>query len=462
MQKQFFQKRFVAKNEIMKKILLIIFCFGLQAVTPLLAQTEPDDIAVVADDFQNSFYESIKQKGIQNYDKAIESLQKCLKLQPENAVIFHEMGKNYLSLKDYKSAYDSFEKASTIDSKNRWYFHGMYDVCYQTQDWIKAIEIVQKLISFDLGYREDLTSLYMKTQQFDKALTMINELNATAGKSEKRELYKAQILNNPANQGTEIKNLLAQITKNPKEEGNYNALILLYTKSNQDKEAQNIWDKLEAEIPNSDWAQVNVFKKSITANEGEKAVVSMNQVLQSNKIDSKIKHRILNEFLIFTKNNPKFDPDLEKAVGYFKNDSSVKVAKEIGKFFQNKQNWAKAIQYYELDAKTNPIDLETGTLLMECYAQNNVFELLDKKANAIAELFPLQPEPYLYGGLANNQLKNFKKAKQMLQTGLDYLVENKNLEYKFYTQLVITFAGLGDAKNKDEAQLKANKINLKQ
>jgi tetratricopeptide (TPR) repeat protein len=446
----------------MKKISLLIFCFGFQAITPIFAQSEPDDIAVVTDDFQNSFYESIKQKGIENYDKAIESLEKCLKLQPENAVILHEMGKNYLLLKDFKLAYDSFEKASNIDPKNRWYFHGMYDVCYQTQDWMKAIEIVQKLIVFDLGYREDIVSLYMKTQQFDKALVMINELNATAGKSEKRELYKSQILNNPANQGAEIKNLLAEIAKNPKEESNYNALILLYTKSNQDKEAQKIWDKLEVEIPNSDWTQINVFKKSIMANEGEKAVFAMNQVLQSNKIDSKIKHRILNEFLIFTKNNPKFDPDLEKAVGYFKNDSSVKVAKEIGKFFQIKQNWAKAIQYYELDAKTNASDLETSSLLMECYAQSNLFEVLSKKADAVAELFPLQPEPYLYAGLANNQLKNFKKAKEMLQTGLDYLVDNKNLEYKFYTQLVITFTGLGDTKNKDEAQLKANKINIKQ
>jgi hypothetical protein len=41
----------------------------------LLAQGEPEDIAIDSDAFQDHFYEAIKQKGIENYDKAIESLE---------------------------------------------------------------------------------------------------------------------------------------------------------------------------------------------------------------------------------------------------------------------------------------------------------------------------------------------------------------------------------------------------
>ena len=443
----------------MKKI---IFCItmltSISFNNSLYGQIEPDDIAIVSDDFEVAFYESMKQKGIQNHDKALESLAKCLKLRPENDVVLFEMGKNHLQLKNYKDAYDFFEKASKINDKNRWYFHGMYDVCYQTQDFLKAIDIVKILIPFDSGYREDLASLYMKTQQFDKALAIINELNATVGKSEKRELYKAQILNTPQNQDAEAKNLLDLISKSPLDESNYNALILLYTKTGKNSQAIAIADKLEKIAPNSDWAQVTLFKKYLSEKDGKKAVLAMNQALGSPKIDNKIKHRILNEFLIFVKDYNEFDADLENAVGYFKNDSSVKVAKEIGKFFQNKENWSKAIQYYEIDIKANPNDLEVQLLALECYLKIKDYSTLTKKAETLLELFPLQPQPYLYAASGHNNQKNFKKAKEILESGIDYIIDNPILESEFYAQFAVLYGGLGDTKNRDNALLKSKSL----
>ena len=58
----------------------------------------------------------------------------------------------------------------------------------------------------------------MNTQQFDKALDLINELNDQVGKSDIRDNYKAQILQDAKYQGPEKANLIEQIKKNPKEE----------------------------------------------------------------------------------------------------------------------------------------------------------------------------------------------------------------------------------------------------
>ena len=127
--------------------------FGFFFQTVLLAQTEPEDIALANDDFQNSFYESLLQKGIENYDKAILALEKCKKLQPNNAVVFFELGKNYLAQKNYLMAYTSFEKATQIDPTNKWFWVGLYDVCYETKDYTQAIVIVNKLIEFKKEYK---------------------------------------------------------------------------------------------------------------------------------------------------------------------------------------------------------------------------------------------------------------------------------------------------------------------
>jgi len=447
----------------MKKIVLYSFLFGMFFIpNVLLAQTEPEDVATVSDEFENYYYESLKQKGIENYDKAIEALEKCKNIQPENPIVFFELGKNYLSQKKYKDAYDNFEKVSKIDPKNRWAWVGMYDVCYDTRDFNQAIIIVQKLVEFKPEYREDLTSLYMNTQQFDKALDLINELNETVGKSEKRELYKADILRDAKYQGSEKANLIDKIKKNPKDEANYIALIYMYSQSNQEEKALDVAKQLEKEIPTSDWAQVSLFKFHLNNNDGDKAVKSMNVVLASDKIDKKIKHRILNEFLIFSKNNPQYDTDLDKAISYFDNDKEVRVAKEIAKFYQSKKDWNKAIKYYEMHLKNATDDMETILLLMQAYTENLQFDTLAKTSDEQLQLFPTQPQLYYYNGLANNQLKNHKKAKEVLESGIDFIIDDTVLEINFNLQLGEASSGLGDMKKKDLYFSKANQLIEKQ
>ena len=443
----------------MKKNIFLALLLGMFFIPiSLLAQGEPEDIAIDSDAFQDHFYEAIKQKGIENYDKAIESLEKCIAIEPNNATLYFELGRNYALQKKYKDAYDNYQKVTQIDPKNRWAWVGMYDVCYDTRDYNQAIIIVQKLIEFKQEYKEDLTSLYMNTQQFDKALLLINELNETLGKSEQREIYKSQILQDAKYQGSEKGNLLDQIKKNPKEESNYIALISMYSKSNQEEKALEVAKQLEKEIPTSDWAQVSLFKFHLNNNDGEKAVVSMNKVFASDKIDKKIKHRILNEFLIYTQKNPQFEADLTKAIGYFENDKEVKVAKEIGKFFLNKKDWNNATKYFEMHLKSVNDDVETGLLLLQCYVEKAEFETLIVKAETWIQLFPTQPQFYYFQGLGYNQTKNFKKAKDILETGMDYLVDDVDTEINFNIQLGEAYSGLGDVKKKEMYFTKANEL----
>ncbi|MEG1229487.1 MAG: cytochrome C biosynthesis protein, partial [Flavobacterium sp.] len=346
--------------------------------------------------------------------------------------------------------------------KNKWYWLGIYDVSYETKNYPLAIETIQKIMVFDEEYKDDLISLYMITNQFDKALTAINEMNDKFGKSEDRERYKIQILSQGKYQDAAITNLIDQIKKNPKEESNYVNLIFLYSKAEETEKALDIAKQLSKEIPDSEWAQVSLFKVYLDANQADKAIKSMNIVLSSSKIDSKIKHRTLNEFLIYVNKNPQYAPDLEKAIAYFDNDKEIDVAKEIGKFYHGKGQFENAIKYYEKDLKTNSeTDRETNLLLLDAYTQAKQFVPMTKRAMNMIEVYPSQPQFYYYAGLGNNQLKQFKNAKTVLEMGLDYVVDDKKLEANFNIQLGEAYNGLGDAKKKEEYFLKANEL-LKQ
>ena len=424
-----------------------------------LAQTQPEDVALEKDDFKESYYESLVQKGIENYDKAIISLEKCVQLQPENPVIYHELGKNYFFQKNYASAEQAFTKATQLDSKNKWYWIDLYEVYYETKNYNQALLIAQKIIPLDKKYKEDAVSLYMYTQQFDKALVLINELDETVGNTELRDRYKLQILAQTKTNSSDKSTLEKAITESPTIEENYLSLIYLYSDNNQEEKAFQVAQKLEKNIPNSIWAQVFLYKYYINNNDGNSASSSLKTVLNSPKIDKKVKYRMYNEFLIFVLKNPLFEDELDKATLYFENDSEFDVHKEIGKFYYKKKNWSLAIKNLE---KVVHSDLETNLFLLVAYEETGNLEKLERKASELVDTFPNQPEYYFFVGKAANLLKKYKKANDFLASGLDYIVDNINLEIDFLNQLAEATKGLGNTEKSNYYLTKANNLKAKQ
>lgn len=445
-----------------KRQLIAFTLLGFLAVPlPAVAQQEPDAIALENDEFQNNFYESLKQKGIENYDKAIESLFKCLKNQPDNPVIHHELGKNYLFQKNYPEAEKEFQRAITLNPKERWYWNGLYDVYYETKDFNRSIPVVEKLIEFDKKFQDDLVSLYMYTQQFDKALALINEMDVTTGLTPTLEMYKLQILSDSKFKKPEKETLEQAIKKNPNEENNYIQLIYLYSESNQEEKALEVAKKLEKAIPTSDWAQVSLFKFNLNNKEPQKAADAMFQVLKSKKIDAKIKHRVLNEFLIFSNNTNSYKKELQQAVDYFTGDPNVDVPKEIGIFFLEKKKNEDAIVFFEKSLENKKDDISTIELLLQAYSESEQYDIVSKKALNYLDLFPTHAKLYFFAGMAQNQLKNYKKAIDLLQSGMDFVVEDRALEINMNIQLGEAYHGLGDEKKKEAYFIKANQL-LKQ
>ena len=419
------------------------------------AQENPEDIALVDNQTEDNFYEALKQRGIENYDKAIVAIQKCLEKEPKNPAFLYELGKNQLDLKNYVDAEISFKSAIEIDSKQRWYWNGLYDIYYQTKDFQKSIPVVQKLVEFDPNMREDLVSLYMNTNQKDKALALLKEMEASSHLTSTMEFYKLKLEESNEFAKPKKESLEEAIKKNPKYEQNYIDLIVLYSSFNQEDKAFEVAKQLEKEIPNSDWAHVSLVKFHLNNNDGTNASKSMFKVLGNDKIDLKIKHRIFNEFLIFAIKNPIFFNDVDAAIPYFDNDKEIAVAKEVAKFFWKKGDLEKAIYYFEKAIKKNPEDVESINYYLEVIYQKQDFQLLSKKATDLSELYPTQANYYYYAGFGYNQMKNFKKAKELLENGLDFVLENKTLEANFYKQLIISCENLNDNAKK---QLYSNKL----
>ena len=253
------------------------------------------------------------------------------------------------------------------------------------------------------------------------------------------EYYKLKIQSSNAYSKPEVKELENLIRKNPKVEQNYIDLMMLYSTSNQEEKAFEVAKELAKEIPNSDWAHVSLFKFYLVNNEVSNAKKSMFKVFKNKNIDLRIKHRILNEFLIVTVNTNEHDKDLEEAVSYFANDNIINVPKEIGKFFYNKKEYLKTELYLKKGIQNEPNDIESVLLLLEVESTLEKFEEVKKTATNYIDLFPTFSKLYFYAGLANYNLNNTKAAISQLEMGLEFIIEDAVLENQFYLLLAESF-----------------------
>ncbi|WP_329805936.1 tetratricopeptide repeat protein [Flavobacterium facile] len=437
----------------MKKIIAFLFLFQLS-----FGQVNPEEVETAENEFETNFYEALKQKAIENYDKAIISLEKCLQKEPNNPEVHYQLGVNYLNQRNYVEAEAAFQKAVDLEPKQRWYWNGLYDVYYQTKNFNKSIPIVEKLVTFDANMKEDLVSLYMTTQQFDKAKIVIDDIESKGTLTKAMETYQMQIQSMSNGVKPKVADLEAAIKSNPKSEQNYIDLIYQYSTENQEQKAFETALLLEKEIPNSDLVHVSLIKFHINANDIPKATESYKRVVKSNKIDFKIKHRVLNEFLIFATKNPQLLTEIDNTLTYFDNTIGMDVNKELGKFFYNKNNFELAQKYVE---KSNGNDIEAIDLLLNIYDFNKQYEKMAKKSEEYIDLFPTKANLYYYAGKGNNNLKNFKKAKDFLEMGIEYVIDNPNLDAGFCKQFIICADGLSDTKMKQTYQKRLDALSKK-
>jgi tetratricopeptide (TPR) repeat protein len=437
----------------MKKIIAFLFLFQIS-----FGQINPEEVVTAENEFETNFFDALKEKAIENYDKAIIALQKCLLKEPANPEIHYQLGVNYLAQKKYIEAENAFQKAVDLEPKQRWYWNGLYDVHYQTKAYEKAIVIVEKLVTFEANMKEDLASLYMNTQQYDKARIVINEIESKGTLSKAMESYQMQIQSMQKGTKPNVNDLIEAIKNNPKVEQNYIDLIYQYSSANQENKAFEMALLLEKELPNSDLVHVSLVKFYIQANDISKATVSYKRVVKSSKIDLKIKQRVLNEYLIFATKNPQLLTEIDNTLTYFDNTVGMDVHKELGKFFYNKNNFDLAQKYME-QAKEN--DIETIDLLLNIYDFNKEFEKMAKKSEAYIDLFPTKANLYYYAGKGNNNLKNCNKAKDFLEMGIDYVIDDPNLEAGFCKQFIICADGLSDIKMKQTYQKRLAVISKK-
>ncbi len=165
------------------KNLCVIFVFLSGLVAPLFAYAQEDAIeeesAAVSledytDEFQENFFEALKQKGIENYDKAINLLLECKQLDADNSVVDHELASAYLADKQYALAQEYGLEALISEPANYWYLNTLVEIAQKQGN---TLETMRNTIPYsDEKLKENLALIYYKKQNYQDALKIVKEI----------------------------------------------------------------------------------------------------------------------------------------------------------------------------------------------------------------------------------------------------------------------------------------------
>ncbi len=423
------------------KYYISIFLFGFLLFPQLsIAQvdfnkTPDDDLGNIEDKYQEYFFEALKQKGIENYGRSIEALLQCLELDDSKPVVYFELGKNYVQLKNFGAAEDALKKAISKAPENEWFLDELYGLYYTLNDYNKALKTVKQLVKFHPDYKEDLVALYVKNKKFKAALKVLDELDSEFGISKPRDAMRNKIYNATGDDKDRIENLEERLASNPNNESNYLNLIYRYSDKGDKEKALKMAEKLLNQKPESQLVHLALYKFYLDDNQQAKAITSMKIVLKSTKITPEAKAKVLNDFVVFVRSNPKYEASLLEITTLISGEENGKSRAELGHYYLQKGEKAQALKHYQIALKSESNNfgiIKNVILLLIDGKQYSDVVILAKDA---LETFPSQPIIYLANGVALNHLNRPNDAIETLEMGVDYVIDNKQMEVDFYKQL---------------------------
>ena len=432
---------------------LMLFLGVLLVPQNLLAQEiqgPTDDLGDVSDSFQENFFEALKQKGIENYELAIDALEKAERAAKEDvqakAVVYFEMGKNQTQIKKYEEAEGNFRKVLQTQGDRLDVLEALYDLYYKQKNYESAIPLVLKLIKIDEDYKEDLANLYSRTKKYDEAIKVLDELDESLGESDYRDALRTQIYRKTGNSTGQIDKLEQKIDDNPKKEQDYLNLIYLYSEEGNTAKAFTTARELLKNNPKSELVHLALYKFYLDDGATKDALSSMKKVFASAQIDKPNKYKVLGDFIQFVNSNPEYEKDLSEMVSLFADENDGRVYEKLGDYYMNKGRKEEALKLYEkgiLQDQDN-FSLLKKTLLLQIDFMK--YEKASQLSADALEAFPAQSIIYLLNGVANNGLQESDRAIESLETGVDYLLDDDRQERDFYKQLSIAYTQKGNTK----------------
>ena len=376
------------------------------------------------------YVEGCLQRKKGNLQEALKLFEECKKIEPKDPAIYYEAGTIYKLLGSNEQALANAQFCAQADPANEWYQLLLIDCYNANKQYSQAVKIREALIKkfpAKNEYKEDLAIEYAVMGYYDKSYKIYEELEKTYGVNEQLTLNKVKLLksqkkNNEAE--AELKRLSAS---SPSEPRYYGYLAEFYLEQNDLESAKAMYDKILSVDPNNPEVHLALHNYYSAKGDDAHAYENLKKAFLNPDLDIETKAGILASFYNRAEAGERtgFEQGVELAVIMLEvHPRSTEANALYADFLRLDKKLKEASIYYYKAAIDERRDFRVWDNLLYIDYQLRQFDSLEHHSARAIEIFPSLPTNYKYNGIANTELKNYKKAAQVLKDGMEFASDN--------------------------------------
>jgi tetratricopeptide (TPR) repeat protein len=409
------------------------------------------------------FTKAVLKKESGNLDEALTLLDEALAINPEDPAALYEKSRILMAKGRNDEALPLARKAMELDPENKWYKVLFANAAKANENYAEYISVYEDLVRkypTDLNFLMELAYGYNYIGKYEKSIEVYDKIEENTGINEPLTKQKVALYDKIGEKEKAAEEYKRLINLNPNEPRYYALYAEYCSQNNWNDKAIWAYEQIVKLNPKDPYVHISLADFYRKNGDEEKAFEELKKGLSNPELELNTK---INLLITYYSNNLTEEqkkqalelsqilkdthPDDPMADAFYASmlyeNGSYKEARDILKKIINeqKQNYALWEQMLFCD------------LYLEDYSG-----LLANSEEAI-DYFPNYPLPYFFAGISSFQLKDFVKAKAYLESGKDYVVNNKTLSEQFYSTLGDTYNELHEYDKSYEAYDKALELN---
>ncbi len=425
---------------------IIIFAFVVFAgckTAEDVPEKEKEHIEVTEQDKLQStvlLIDASKEKMLENWSRAAELYTKSLKKNPGNAAAAYELAKIHAQNDQYEKALKYAKKAADIDPFNEYYVLMAADMYILNDKLDKALEMHQIIADKhpeDLSMQYNLIVAYVQLEKFDKALEVLDHIEKMIGFSEELSIEKITLFLEMEMYDKAIEETKRLISLSPEEPLYVEFLAEIYAERGQKEKAVNLYYDILKEDPGNALARLQLAEHYRQEGKLDKTFEHLKKAFQSPELDMGSKTRIMFAYYSVSEDDSEY---LEQAFELMdilidKYPEEAMMFTMYGDFLYREEKYEKARKMFIKSTKLDPDQYDVWEQMMFTSLRLDDYEFIIEYSEKAFDYFIEQPTLYYFSGVAHLEKENYKEAVELLENGVNFVVDNKQLKGQFYTLL---------------------------
>jgi tetratricopeptide (TPR) repeat protein len=417
-------------------------------------------------DITHLFFNANKEKLLGNLNNAADLFAEVIRKDGSNSAAMYELSNIYATQKKYGDALFFARSAYKIDPKNEWYALSLSDILQKNHKFEESAQVLDQLVKDNpdrVDYYFEWATALVFAGKYSDAIKVFDKIEERIGVTSELTLQKERLWLQLNKQDKAIAEVQKLIDSNPKDAKAYNMLAELYQKIGNKEKALETYNKiLEVDLGNP-YVHLSLADFYRSNGEKEKSQQELKLAFSNKDLDIDTKISILASYAALLE----LQPDLrDLAMDMSKllletNPNEPRVHAIYGDFLRIDSQYVKARDEFRLAMKLGGKEFAITQQLLILESQLRDWDAMLAESDSAMINFPDQPSTYYFNGIAKIQLKKYKEAIEVLNSGVKMVVDNKQMEAGFYSSLGEAYNELKKYPESDESYDKALAINPK-